>query len=125
MSIGLARAALAAASSCRADRSVVVPQIDAARTALGDATAALHEGLRSGAFVEKAAPLFEIRIRLAALAQQAVQLELQASGGCAYLAEPPSGFGRRWREAAFVPVITPSITQLQAELQGHALARAA
>src|SRR5690606_23148345 len=85
MSIGLARAALAAAAGCRADRSVVVPQVDAAKAALLDATASLYEGLRSGAFVAQAAPLFEIRIRLAAIVQQAVQLELQASGGRAYL----------------------------------------
>ena len=125
MSIGLARASLATASGCRADRNILVPRIDATNAALRDATTALYDGLRSGAFVATAAPLFEIRIRLATIVQQAVQLELQASGGRAYLVEPPSGFGRRWREAAFVPVITPSITQLQAELQSHALAQAA
>ncbi|HRO57954.1 MAG TPA: acyl-CoA dehydrogenase, partial [Burkholderiaceae bacterium] len=125
MSIGLAKAALDTAAGCRADRHVLVPQIDAARQALAATTEALYEGLRSGRFVAKAAPLFELRIRLAQLVQEAVQLELQASGGRAYLVEPPSGFGRRWREAAFVPVVTPSVTQLQAELQNHKLARAA
>jgi len=27
-----------------------------------------------------------------------------------------AGFGRRWRDAAFIPVITPSLVQLKAAL---------
>ena len=57
-----------------------------------------------------------LRIALAGLVQTAVQLELQATGGRAYLQGQAPGFARRWLEAAFVPVVTPSLTQLQAEL---------
>ena len=46
----------------------------------------------------------------------AVQLELQASGGKAYLCAHGSAFARRWRESAFVPIVTPSLVQLRAEL---------
>ena len=60
--------------------------------------------------------LFEVRIALAEAAQQAVQLELQASGGAAYLKPAGDGFARRWREAAFLPIVTPSLVQLKTEL---------
>lgn len=126
MSIGLARTALETArAGCRADRHVLIPRVEAATKDLIATTAALYEGVRAGRFVTNAVPLFELRIRLSNLVQEAVHLELQASGGRAYLLDPPSGFGRRWREAAFVPVVTPSVTQLQAELQNHHLARVA
>lgn len=118
LSIGLARAALAAAQAhCRGGEHVLEPRIGAARQELAEASAALFDGLRKGNFVEHAAPLFELRIRLAHTVQEAVQLELQASGGRAYLLQPASGFARRWREAAFIPVVTPSVMQLQTELQ--------
>jgi heme oxygenase len=51
-----------------------------------------------------------------------VQLELQASGGKAYLTAYGEGFARRWRESAFVPIVTPSLVQLRAELQRQASA---
>jgi len=43
-------------------------------------------------------------------------LELQAWGGQAYLDEQAPGFARRWRESAFIPVITPSLAQLEIQL---------
>ena len=122
LSIGLARVALdAAACHCRGDH-VLHPRIEAADRELTRTTAALYEGLSDGRFVQRAAALFELRIRLAASVQEALQLELQSSGGRAYLLQPASGFGRRWREAAFIPIVTPSVTQLQAELQKQATA---
>jgi len=65
-------------------------------------------------------PLFKLRIALAETAASAVQLELQASGGKAYLTAHGSGFARRWRESAFVPIVTPSLVQLRTELQRQA-----
>jgi alkylation response protein AidB-like acyl-CoA dehydrogenase len=73
-----------------------------------------------GRFVGAPIPLFRLRIHLAEIAIQAVQLELQASGGRAYHRDQPLCFARRWREAAFIPIVTPSLTQLQGELQKHA-----
>ena len=63
-----------------------------------------------------------LRIALAESVQQAVMLELQASGGRAYLVDRDRSFARRWRESAFIPIVTPSLTQLQVELAKHAAA---
>ena len=72
--------------------------------------------MRSERFVAEPWRLFELRIGLADAASQAVQLELQASGGAAYLKPAGDGFARRWREAAFLPIVTPSLVQLKTEL---------
>ena len=37
-------------------------------------------------------------------------------GGAAYLKPAGDGFARRWREAAFLPIVTPSLVQLKTEL---------
>jgi alkylation response protein AidB-like acyl-CoA dehydrogenase len=123
MSIGLARRALAEATAQAGPARQVLhePLAELGRQLAGQERA-LREGLRSGAFHAHAAALFRIRIALAEIAAEAVQLELQASGGRAYLMAHGQGFARRWREAAFVPVITPSLTQLKASLAGQAAA---
>ncbi|MEP9367988.1 acyl-CoA dehydrogenase family protein [Xanthobacter sp. VNH20] len=122
MSIGLARRALTEAAGHIADagRHVLSGPIGELTSAIDAQENALFEGLASGAFAEKAAPLFKIRIALAELADAAVGLELQASGGRAYLAGPGRALARRWRESAFLPVITPSLVQLKAALADHA-----
>jgi hypothetical protein len=79
----------------------------------------LRNGLRTPQFFERPADLFRIRIRLAEIAADAVQLELQASGGRAYLSKPGQGFQRRLREVAFIPLITPSLVQLKTVLQAQ------
>nr|WP_314538984.1 acyl-CoA dehydrogenase family protein [uncultured Massilia sp.] len=117
LSIGLARAALASALSLSA--AVRVPlraRIDEARVALERQAAALAEGVLDGRFRTQAPEMFRLRIALAASVQHAVMLELQASGGKAYLQQTGGGFARRWRESAFIPIVTPSLTQLQAAL---------
>ncbi|MDR6213067.1 acyl-CoA dehydrogenase family protein [Paracidovorax wautersii] len=117
MSIGLAQAALASAQQHMGDaRAVLAPRIGAAQAALQAAVAAIDHGLLSGQFEAQPVPLFQVRLQLAALVQEALQLELQATGGKAYLLDRAPDFGRRWRESAFIPVITPSLTQLQAAL---------
>lgn len=116
MSIGLARAALAASRAACGPRTSLQAPLQALEHDLNQATAALKAGVASGQYATQAAPLFELRIALAGLVQTAVQLELQATGGRAYLQGQAPGFARRWLEAAFVPVVTPSLTQLQAEL---------
>ena len=117
MSIGLARRALAEAGKVAgAGRSVLGEPIAQLSQQLARAEARMYAGLRSREFETNAAPLFELRIELAEIVAEAVSLELQASGGKAYLAGPGKSFARRWREAAFVPVITPSLVQLKAAL---------
>jgi len=123
MSIGLARASLQAAHAlATTSRSTLLVQVEALQADLAEKVAQLQEGVHDGRFKATAAPLFRLRIALAGIVQQAVQLELQASGGRAYLQDSDRSFARRWRESAFIPIITPSLTQLQAELQKHAAA---
>jgi hypothetical protein len=117
MSIGLARRALSEASHHQGYASTALQDtIRVIGRELGRQEQRLREGLRTGRFRARAAPLFRIRIRLAELVQSAVSLELQASGGRAYLAGSGQGFARRWREAALVPVVTPSLVQLKMAL---------
>lgn len=117
LSIGLTRGALAAARAHgAAARQVLDAPITELLSTLERVTAELLAGLTDGRFVTQPVPLFELRIALADLVQQALQLELQASGGRAYHRDQPLGFARRWREAAFIPIVTPSITQLRGEL---------
>ncbi|GLK79704.1 acyl-CoA dehydrogenase family protein [Methylopila turkensis] len=117
MSIGLARRTLAEArAAAGAGRHVLQPEIDAVGERLAAATRALYDGLDDGSFKGRPAELFRLRIALCDAATAAALLELQANGGKCYLTEPGAGFARRWREAAFLPVITPSLVQLKAAL---------
>ena len=120
LSIGLAQAALAAAQAQGGGRAVLAPRLAAADAALQEVLQALAQGLADDRFVARPAGLFALRLRLAALVQEALQLELQATGGRAYVHGAAPGFARRWRESAFIPVITPSVTQLQTALQAQA-----
>jgi len=120
MSVGLARAALRAAEQVGAARDVLRPRILHAWEQLEVLTATLCEGLDDGRFEHDAPALFHVRLQLAAVVQEAIQLELQGSGGRAYLRNHLPDFGRRLQESAFVPVVTPSLTQLQGELQRQA-----
>lgn len=119
MSLGLIRAALHATEQKGSARDVLRPRIEQAWQQLDALRAQLFAGLNAGRFEADAPALFHIRLQLAALAQESIQLELQGSGGRAYLRNHLPHFGRRLQEAAFVPVVTPSLTQLQGELQRH------
>lgn len=125
MSLGLAATALERAARVAASgRGQLGDSIATARHQLASLQQLLLEGVADGRFVAAAPAMFKLRIALAELVQQAVTLELQAKGGHAYLVQEEDGFARRWRESAFIPVITPSITQLQAALAKHAAATA-
>jgi alkylation response protein AidB-like acyl-CoA dehydrogenase len=123
LSIGLARASLQAAHALATSaRGPLLQRIEALQAELVQQVDALKAGVEDGRFKTAAAPLFRLRIALAEVVQQAVLLELQASGGKAYLQDRDRSFARRWRESAFIPIMTPSLTQLQVELQKHAAA---
>ncbi len=118
MSIGLARRALAEAKSATGSgRAVLTEPLLETERRLDHSENSLFSGLRSQAFEVDAGPLFELRITLAEIVSVALSLELQAVGGRAYLAETGRGFARRWREAAFIPVVTPSLVQLKTALR--------
>ncbi|XAH25773.1 acyl-CoA dehydrogenase family protein [Xylophilus sp. GW821-FHT01B05] len=127
LSIGLARSALATAQRTGgAGREVLEAPVSTQRAALDAATASLREGLADsrdgGRFVAQPAALFRLRLALADIVQQALLLELQAGGGRAYHRDQSLTFARRWREAAFIPIVTPSVMQLQGALAKQAQA---
>jgi len=121
MTIGLTRRSLQEVEGqLAAGRSVLEADWRDLRARLERCVAELEQGLCAGRFLGEPASLFRLRIALAELAGQAVQLELQASGGKAYLQQHGAGFARRLRESAFVPIVTPSLVQLRGELQRQA-----
>jgi alkylation response protein AidB-like acyl-CoA dehydrogenase len=121
LSVGLARASLAqAASVSTSGGSLLASRIQALQKMLEGCCDALLAGVRDGSFKTQAPLLFRLRIELAELVRQALMLELQAMGGRAYLEREQDGFARRWRESAIIPVLTPSVLQLQAALDQHA-----
>ncbi len=123
MSIGHARAGLAyVAATLRSNREVLRAEWQQLTADLETQQAALLAGVADGRFEANPAALFQLRIRLAEIAAAAIGLELQARGGAAYLHSHTDGFLRRWREAAFVPVVTPSLLQLKTELGKQAVA---
>ena len=125
LSIGLARRALrqaATAGQGQGARGILAEPLAQLQAQVEYLSDQLIAGVREGRYVAEPWLLFEVRIALAEAAQQAVQLELQASGGAAYLKPAGDGFARRWREAAFLPIVTPSLVQLKTELASAALA---
>jgi alkylation response protein AidB-like acyl-CoA dehydrogenase len=119
MSIGLARRALDAVdTSSAAARAAVAGEASHLTKQLAMLTQRLLDGVEHGTFLAAPATLFEVRIALAELVDAAVQLEVQASGGRGYL-RGQSGCARRCREAAFVPIVTPSVVQLKNQLAQH------
>lgn len=126
MSIGLARRALKEATiKLGKTRGILHEPVERLSATLRAQARLLADGLRSERFVEHAAGLFEIRIALADIAAEALQLELQACGGAAYLSKPGRATQRRLREGAFIPLITPSLVQLKSALHAQAQAHVA
>lgn len=120
MALGLAQRSLGEARSLlQAGRSVLEGEWQQLHDELLCLQHGLYDGLRNGSFGAGPVALFKLRIGLARVAAEAVQLELQASGGKAYLQAHGAGFARRLRESAFVPIVTPSLVQLRAELHKH------
>ncbi len=119
MSLGLARRALKEAGSAglTLTRRLAI-RVGEAVARLRDLETTVHEyGFAESVDPDHVPHLFELRIALADVALQAVWLELQAKGGRAYLKS--CGTGRRLREAAFLPVVSPTCVQLERELELH------
>lgn len=120
MSIGLAQRSLRAIDAAsNASRSALEGEAAALGHRLGTLSAELYEGVTKGSFRDAPATLFELRIALASVVDAAVRLEVQASGGRGYL-RGAGGAARRTREAAFIPIVTPSIVQLKNQLHQYA-----
>jgi alkylation response protein AidB-like acyl-CoA dehydrogenase len=119
LSIGLARRALAAIDAGSAlARAAMEDEVAPLAHELDGLTKRLFEGVQHGTFLSAPAALFEVRIGLAAVVDRAVHLEVVTAGGRGYL-RGQGGTARRTREAAFVPIVTPSIVQLKNQLAQH------
>jgi alkylation response protein AidB-like acyl-CoA dehydrogenase len=120
MSIGLARRSLAEAKAQLGNsRGVLTAPIEDLTAELAELETRLLSHLAGSLFAEQPILLFRLRIRLAEIVNQSVQLELGAAGGKAYLSIPGAGYQRRLRESAFIPVITPSLVQLNTAIDAH------
>jgi len=120
MSIGLARRSLAEARGQIGNgRGVLTGPVERITAELDETENRLLSQLNGPAFIEQPIALFRLRIRLAEIVNQALQLELGATGGKAYLSAPGEGYQRRLRESAFIPVVTPSLVQLKAAIEAH------
>jgi alkylation response protein AidB-like acyl-CoA dehydrogenase len=114
--LGLAGAATAAgadrvgraAAAHRAEHAALLEQL----TSLGRRAESLVDALDEAG--EVGDDIVHVRLRAAQAAQAAVGLELRLAGGAGFRAASPTA--RRYREAAFLPVQTPTEGQLLAEL---------
>ncbi|ARU95627.1 acyl-CoA dehydrogenase family protein [Tatumella citrea] len=118
MALGLAARSLSEISDhsaethpLRADYQTTLRQYDSLRSRL-------FSGLANGQFQSEPRQLFQLRIALIELTQRVIQTELMIKGGRAYLSPVGDQFARRWRESAFLPLVTPSVVQLRQQLQG-------
>lgn len=120
MSIGLARRALSEADSLIGHgRGVLAAPVAGLAAELAALEDQLLSRLDGPFFIDQPVALFRLRIRLAEIVNQSVQLELGATGGKAYLSVPGESYQRRLRESAFIPVVTPSLVQLEAVIEAH------
>jgi alkylation response protein AidB-like acyl-CoA dehydrogenase len=115
LSIGLIQRSILQVTA-KKHSSLVDDQVHAIEHALAQNLTELFTGLETGQFVTQARHLFEIRIALSELTQQAIQLELCSTGGKCYLTPFEDGFTRRLTESAFIPIVTPSVLQLKTEI---------
>ena len=121
MALGLAWRAIEETLVCRgAARAILEDEALALRESLSSHWQQLSEGVRDGTYLQAPAQMFKLRIALSDIALQAVALEVQAKGGAGYLRTMQPDVARRWGEAAFIPVVTPSLVQLKAELAKQA-----
>lgn len=96
--------------------SVFVPQVDlvVGRLALAESTQAALAQAVGGASPPGKRELLSLRLSAAELAGDAAALEIRTAGGKGYARRTDAS--RRFREAAFIPVQSPSESQLRWEL---------
>lgn len=115
--LGLARACLRSARAAIGTvPSVLLPEIAQLDEAVEACWSVLATRIDGDAFNGRPADLFAARLDMVELALAASDLELQALGSRAYSRSSGQAFARRRREAAFLPIVTPSMVQLKTEL---------
>ncbi|TDV19714.1 alkylation response protein AidB-like acyl-CoA dehydrogenase [Paraburkholderia caballeronis] len=113
LSIGLARRSLRTLDSTgAATRAMLAGEGLTLETELHGLVLDLFDGIEAGEFVERPKELFCLRLLLATLVDEAVSLEVLGAGSRGYL-RGGAEVARRRREAAFIPIVTPSVVQLR------------
>jgi alkylation response protein AidB-like acyl-CoA dehydrogenase len=113
LSIGLARRSLSTLSgSSAATRAALASEGATLQAELHGVVLDLFDGIESGDFVENPKQLFRLRLLLATLVEEAVSLEILGAGSHGYL-RGGAEVARHRREAAFIPIVTPSVVQLR------------
>lgn len=114
MAFGLAERSLAEVEKTLSQRNVLEEEWQEQVTALKGIQTRLYAGLaEEGYFVTHPKELFQLRIDIVDVVAQSLLLELQTGGGRGYFSQSQSGFIRRWREGAFLPIVSPSAVQLR------------
>lgn len=123
--LGVADAAISAAATRLAGiNEVLTEDVSKVRDRISELIAeqeTISSALDKGEVVERV-KLLELRLAAAEAAVDATALEVRVAGGAGYAQSSPAS--RRFREAAFIPVQSPSETQLKWEL-GRARAQEA
>jgi hypothetical protein len=119
LSIGLARRSLRALDSTGPTaRAVVAMNGRSLEAELHGVVLDLLDGISSGEFIKKPRQLFRLRLLLAALVDEAIILEVHATGGRGYV-RGHADVARRRREAAFIPIVSPSVIQIRRLLENN------
>ncbi|BFU59278.1 MULTISPECIES: acyl-CoA dehydrogenase family protein [Rodentibacter] len=116
MAFGLAQKSLNEVENSfqyHSSRNVLKAEWEQAKQELTRIEQALAQGLANQQFITEPKSLFQLRIDIVNVVASSILLELQAGGGRGYLENTGSDFIRRWREMAFLPIVTPSAVQLR------------
>ncbi|MFC3931423.1 acyl-CoA dehydrogenase family protein [Streptococcus dentapri] len=115
LAFGLAHRSLdEVASTLSRSRLVLKDEYEAVQAGLNRIQTDLYTGLEDNDyFIHHPRELFQLRIDIVDVVTNALLLELQSSGGRAYFKNSSSGFARRWKEGAFLPIVSPSAVQLR------------
>lgn len=117
LGLGLARASLRAARQAPgAAHPLLAGEIGALEEQVDAGLGTLADGLADGSLRARPAELLALRIAMVEVAARATRLELQAQGGRAWLRGGGEAGARRRREADFLPLVTPTLPHLKAEL---------
>ncbi|BBX96713.1 acyl-CoA dehydrogenase family protein [Mycobacterium lacus] len=119
MCLGLARTAITQSRlGLTGVNSVFTPDVDllAGKLTLAETTLASLASAVGGTRPPSRKELLSLRLSAAEIASACAALEIRTAGGKGYASRTPAS--RRYREAAFVPVQSPSEAQLRWELGG-------
>lgn len=113
---GLGKAALTSASRrATGTKAPLRPAVEALQNDLDNLTSIVIRLSRTTAFTpHRLYELLSARKQLTKLALEAVHIDVEATGGAGYVASSPTA--RRLREAAFLPLQTPTLLQLRTQL---------